>query len=83
MTESDYARIWPDAVQVRQYLDAFIEQSPELFPPEIEAGYWLTSFTRIAENARHTIASTANEPWDLHPTSQLCDELHDGNHQRG
>lgn len=27
---------------MRHYLELFIQQSPELFPPEIKSGYWLT-----------------------------------------
>ena len=42
MTPSQYATIWPDAAQVRRYLAPLIQQSPELFPPEMHAGYWLT-----------------------------------------
>ncbi len=42
MTASEYEEIWHDAAQVRQHLDALIEQSPELFPPEIQGGYYLS-----------------------------------------
>ena len=42
MTPSQYATIWPEAAQVRRDLAPLIEQSPELFLPEIHAGYWLT-----------------------------------------
>lgn len=42
MTSFQYSQMWHDAAQVRQYLESLIEQSPELFPPEIGDGYHLT-----------------------------------------
>jgi hypothetical protein len=33
-----------DSVGYRQYLDEQIAAYPELFPPEISGGYWLTGF---------------------------------------
>lgn len=39
-SEAQYATLVCDPLQFRTYLDQLIEQNPELFPPEIEAGYW-------------------------------------------
>ena len=78
MTPSQYATIWPDAAQVRHYLAPLIQQSPELFPPEIHAGYWLTG--HLPESKKMPgirFASTSNEAWNLHLAPELCDELHD------
>jgi len=40
----DYERWIEDSAGYRQYLDEQIAQHPELFPPEISEGYWLTGF---------------------------------------
>jgi hypothetical protein len=36
-----------DSVGYRQYLDEQIAAHPELFPPEITAGYWLEDILKV------------------------------------
>ena len=42
----EYDEIIDDKKRYREALDSFIEQRPELFPPEIEHGYQLYGLTR-------------------------------------
>ena len=42
MTQELYNEIWHDAAQVRQYLENWMKQSPEVLPAEISSGYSLT-----------------------------------------
>jgi hypothetical protein len=43
-----------DSVGYRQYLDKQIAAPPELFPPEIAAGYWLDRFVVSQRQAMKT-----------------------------
>jgi hypothetical protein len=42
--------MWHDAEQVRNVMDKLIEESSELFPSRISAGYWLTG--RLPESKK-------------------------------
>ena len=42
MNRETYDRIWHDAAAVRTEVEAAIERFPELFPPAIAQGFWLT-----------------------------------------
>ena len=46
MERPEFERMWRDAKQLRRFLDALIEASPELFPRGIEQGYHLTGRLR-------------------------------------
>jgi hypothetical protein len=50
MLQEQYNEIWHDAEQVRNVMDKLIEESPELFPSSISAGYRLTG--RLPESKK-------------------------------
>ena len=46
--QAEYAEIIEDRQRFRERLDGMIAQYPELFPPEIEQGYWLYGWERAS-----------------------------------
>jgi hypothetical protein len=42
MDQETYDDIWNDAGKVRKFLDRLISNCPEIFPPEVVDGYWLS-----------------------------------------
>jgi hypothetical protein len=63
-----------DAVVYRAYLDEQIRQHPELFPPEITNGYWLSGLVtskRLGIQTRRIKIKKVCQTYQLHPDTVM------------
>lgn len=70
----DYDRWIEDSAGYRQYLDEQIAQHPELFPPEIEQGYWLDGFVasqRQQMKTRRIVLKRGRQTYQIHPDTVM------------
>jgi len=70
----DYERWIEDSAGYRQYLDEQIAQHPELFPPEIGEGYWLTGFVeskRQQIKTRRILLKANRQAYQIRPDTLM------------
>jgi hypothetical protein len=70
----DYEEWIKDSVGYREYLNEQIAVHPELFPPEINQGYWLTGLVhskRQAMSTRRMILKANRQTYQLHPDTVM------------
>lgn len=70
----DYDTWIEDSVGYRAYLDEQIAQHPELFPPEISQGYWLSGFVtskRQQMKTRRLVLKRGRQTYQIHPDTVM------------
>jgi hypothetical protein len=70
----DYAQWIEDSVGHRAYLDEQIAQHPELFPPEIGQGYWLSGFMiskRLQMKTRRIVLKRGRQTYQIRPDTVM------------
>ncbi len=70
----DYDEWIEDSAGYRAYLDEQIAQHPELFPPEIRQGYWLSGFMtskRLQMKTRRIVLKRGRQAYQIRPDTVM------------
>lgn len=70
----DYDPWIEDSAGYRAYLDDQIAKHPELFPPEINQGYWLSGFVtskRQQMKTRRLVLKRGRQTYQIHPDTVM------------